>query len=306
MYRNVLVPLDGSLPSEAALAPALTLARAGARVHLAIVRQINWPVAGMQTADPEQAYITGVAREFEDQAGAAPASAVLQDELAPLLASQQTSRTVARLLHEHIREQRIDLVVMTTHGRGGVKRAWLGSVADDLVRRGRVPVLLIRPSGRAPWTAREQPLHHFLVPLDGSAIAEAGIAAAAAFPSKGKPALTLLRVVEPIRPPANPYVSWVLPPIRDIVNSERRDAKDYIRPLMDRLAGQGYEIDADVVIGSVAGAILRAARRHKVDAIAIATHGAGGATRAVIGSVADKIVRAATIPVLVVRPDPEE
>ena len=151
MFRNILVPLDGSPFGEHALPIAYALARrAGAQVHLVRVHEplaamvpvmAGWaPGAEMEqwtreVAESQSAYVRGVAEQ-------APADV----------------RVTPRLLHGMVLDalevdaQRIgaDLVVMTTHGRGGIARAWLGSVADGLVRRLHVPVLLVRPGMDAP------------------------------------------------------------------------------------------------------------------------------------------------------------
>ena len=77
---------------------------------------------------------------------------------------------IASTLEHYLASSGPDLVVMSTHGAGGLSRLWLGSVADHLVRHSSAPILLVRPG--ATGAAHDEPLfRHILVPLDGSTLA---------------------------------------------------------------------------------------------------------------------------------------
>src|SRR6266487_2246759 len=196
MYRSILAPLDGSPLSERALPLALDIARrTGAFLHLV---HVHLPLAApMYTADfpladtglderaceSERAYLNALAgrlrAETDIPVGAAFLDGAITDSVADLIAA-------------HAREHRADLIVMTTHGRGGLARVWLGSVADELVRRLPMPVLLQRPDQRAPVTAVAQPPRRILIPLDGSANAEAVLPYALALGQATQAQYTLL------------------------------------------------------------------------------------------------------------------
>jgi nucleotide-binding universal stress UspA family protein len=190
---------------------------------------------------------------------------------------------------------------MTTHGRSGVERAWLGSVADSVLRTSTRPVLLVRPDSEAGTEQRpfgDGAPAHILVALDGSEAAEQAIALARSYADAGT-RLTLLRVVPPLAQQLSArgrdlyWAAYESP-------SSRRAAADYL----DRVTGELSESEGDVQVAIVestspANAIIDFADAHDVDMIALTTTGAGGIRRLLLGSVADKVVRSARMPVLV-------
>jgi nucleotide-binding universal stress UspA family protein len=297
-FRSILVPLDGSSEAEQALPLATTIAQgAGAKLRLALVHQI--PVAPLDpgaakyfvSADLrarrwERAYLRGVQATLR-QAGTRRTSAVTMTGAAgPALA-------------QYVSAMGIDLVVMATHGRGGVQRAWLGSVADYLVRHLKVPVLLTRPTGEttARRPARPGPI---LVPLDGSALAEGALGPAAGLAKCWQTGLTLLRVVHPV--PLSTDAVLPIPSAYDeeFTSAERSQARGYLDDLVSRLQGDGIRATGAAVLGwGTVESILEAASPGRVSAIVLATHGRGGFRRLALGSVADKLVRAARVPVMV-------
>ena len=92
---------------------------------------------------------------------------------------------IGPMLAEQVLELGIDLVVMATHGRGGVQRVWLGGVADYLIRHVDVPVLLVPPSGRSYDKHSGSPATEIMVPVDGSTLAEEALEPAAELGSAG-------------------------------------------------------------------------------------------------------------------------
>ncbi len=140
--KHILVPLDGSALSEAALAPATELAKAlGARIS--IVRAINWAAEAYPYTLPE-VYAPQLDQELE--AGAKAYVRRMQSSVQGVASDAFIVRAAAAAgLMDFVDKERIDLVVMTTHARGGLARAALGSVADRMLQ-GSAPVLLIRPA----------------------------------------------------------------------------------------------------------------------------------------------------------------
>ena len=139
---DVLVPLDGSPLSEAALPAATALAsKLGAR--LSLVRVVRWAVQAYPYTLPE-AYVPQVDDELE-----AGAKAYVQQKEAAVKGADVSAFVVrgaiADGLLDFIEKEAVDLVVMTTHARGGLARAALGSIADRVLQ-GPAPVLLIRPA----------------------------------------------------------------------------------------------------------------------------------------------------------------
>ncbi|HET7564601.1 MAG TPA: universal stress protein [Gemmatimonadaceae bacterium] len=312
--RTILVPLDGSELAEQALAPAIALARAsGAALHLTQVciryaaRKEMLAVADIHEAIEERrvqeatAYLASVAErvasDLPDQVHADPVrTRPLQSPYGDTAVIVQSIRRLARRLHA-------DLIVMATHARGGLSRAWLGSVADALVRQGTRPLLLIHP--REEQAVLSVPFRDILVPLDGSALAEASLPIAQSLAPLSGARLTLLRIIVPRRAIARPA------PVTRVstayVAAQEAEATRYLGAVRERTEANGPCSETAIVVAEQpARAIIEYAVDHDVDLIAMSTHGLGGVKRLMIGSVADKVVRGAPIPVLLARPEQPE
>lgn len=299
-YRSILVPLDGSPFAEQALPLAVAIAaKSGALVQLALVHH---PVPALATALEvpeieaqldqearlrEQTYLNGIVERTRAGANVPVSSAVLEGP-------------VAEALEEQVTITGADLIVLTTHGRGPLSRFWLGSVADQLMRRIHVPVLLVRPQGEeapAPQVAR------ILVALDGSPFAEQAVAAGVALAKPFGAAVALFMAVEPMAPIADPSGLVVLPPTPESEEKRREAAQAYLEGIAALLAKEGVVCTTHVTLEQPAPqAIMAKADVLKVDLVVLASHGAGGFERLVIGSVADKVIRGSLHPTLVVRP----
>jgi nucleotide-binding universal stress UspA family protein len=201
------------------------------------------------------------------------------------------------------RPDQVAAIAVATHGRGGLRRLALGSVADHLVRHLEVPVLLVRPAEDGATPACASAPNQILVPLDGSPLAEEVLGPAADLARLWGSELTLLRVVQPVVFYGDELLGWPAPYDKELTASSRSQAEDYVRDIAERLRGEGLRASGVAVVGwGAADAILKTARPDQVAAIAVATHGRGGLRRLALGSVADKLIRAADVPVLVRRP----
>jgi nucleotide-binding universal stress UspA family protein len=208
---------------------------------------------------------------------------------------------VGDALAGYVSELGIDLVVMATHGRGGFERVWLGSVADRLVRTLEVPVLLVRASGEP--AADAMPGGPVLVPLDGSPGAEAALGPAVSLARLWDAEVRLVQVVRPAMLATDPALP--LPSTYDETATSlgRSHAQDYLDDMAEQVRALGVRAGANAVLGwSAAETLLELAAPGRVGLVALATHGRGGLRRAALGSVTDKLVRAAAVPVLVCRP----
>jgi nucleotide-binding universal stress UspA family protein len=141
-----------------------------------------------------------------------------------------------------------------------------------------------------------------MVPLDGSDLAECVLphAEAIAMGCEVKN-VTFVRAVEPLQIPSG--AGWVFSPEerQRIESSHRSDAQGYLNQLVGRLKYDGVDIQTQVITGKAAESLADYAEKNDVDLIAIATHGRSGVSRWVWGSVADRILRSACVPVLMVR-----
>jgi nucleotide-binding universal stress UspA family protein len=176
----------------------------------------------------------------------------------------------------------------------------LGSTTDDLVRNTPVPLLIYRPVADKPPPSDFR-FHRILVPLDGSDVAEEALGPAAELARIMDASLTFLRVVEPV-PLVAPDGLVYSPPALDtaFVDDLTDQAQKYIDHVAARWQGEGLKVETRVVINDLpTAAVLESAAEH--DLIAVATHGRSRMARLFLGSVADKVVRGAACPVLVVR-----
>lgn len=210
-------------------------------------------------------------------------------------------------------EKQVDLVVMTTHARGPVARLWLGSVADQLIRELLRPVLLVRPVEAKADLTMEVRLAHFLLRLDGTPLAEQILEPAAALGELMGAEYTLLRVVRPVAPVhyppdgavGGPLPEGILRQLRRVETESRRQAQEYLDDVAQRLRGRLLRVRTKLVDETQpAVAVIEAAHQLAADVIAMQTHGRRGLSRLFLGSVADKVLRGAGVPLLLQRPLP--
>lgn len=300
-FRSILVPLDGSSLAEQAIPLASRIAQpAGSKVRLALVHQL--PAAPLDPAAASLFTSIELATRKSERAYLRGTQATLRERGVRLSAAVTLTGNPGPALAEHVRDLGIDLVVMATHGRGGLRRAWLGSVADYLVRTLEIPVMLVRPADdQAP--AEPRPAGRVLVPVDGSALAEEALGPATALARLWDAELSLLHVVPPVVLSIDGAIPMPSAYDEELTALSRAQAQDYLDDLVERLQVQGVRASsAAVVAWSTVDAILEAGRPGRADAIVLATHGRGGLRRLVLGSIADKLVRVGEVPVLVCRP----
>jgi nucleotide-binding universal stress UspA family protein len=304
MFTKVLVPLDRSPLAEQAIGRAAAIARAtNATIDLLLVHEVfgtrfsGSPEADADILAGEHRYIERVAAELCEGASLTVTGGVHEGP---------TAATIC----ERARETAADLIVMTSHGRVGLARMVLGSVADEVVRKSTTPILLLRAIETAnDRRAAHHLFKHILVPLDGSEDAAAIIPAAIdlAHASVGGAAITLLRVVAPI-PAIATFDATIPPAYTPIMPDEVPTARlvSIVAAELDEIAQRLHEeghvaVESDVVVSeSVGAAIAEYARGHGVDVVAMSTHGRG-ASRLVLGSVADKVLHDTGLPILLQR-----
>lgn len=296
MLREIMVPLDGTSFAEAALPHGLALAaRDGARLRLVTVwRPLPPPESSSswererqmwQDEDRErlEQYLRDLAREA-DTAGVPAEVEILEGGVDDVLPRWTAASSV-------------DMVVMATHARKPVIRFWLGSAGDRMLRSGRHPVLLIHPESEEPRVDLRGGAapRRIVVALDGEDLAERALDASilgGVQPERVR--LTLVRVV-----PLPDATSMVPVPIDQL----RAEARDYLAGVATRAAEWAGEVHSDVLVADgVAKAITSAAAGRGADLIAMGTHARKGVARAVLGSVADKVLRTADVPVLMFPP----
>lgn len=307
MSKKIMVPLDGTRFSEAALPYAMYLAkRDGAALQLATVWE---PLPSLvDTADwikqveaweesrraESRRYMTEVARRAGEKLGRTVSIKYL------------LGRHADEELATWASESEVDLVVMATHGHGPVSRTWLGSVADRMVRKGSVPVMLIRPPESMPEVelAPAKSFSKVLVPMDGSELAEKALKKSLLVGGGAKTTeITLLTVVTFPIPMATPEGGVALdsPELREAQTSA---AEAHLGRMAEHISTWGCKVTTKVMTNAITWkAIVDFAASNGFDLIAMATHGRGGAARMLLGSVADKVMRSSPLPTLLFHPE---
>ena len=302
---RIVVPLDESAQAEMALGLATAIARRrDAQLDLVTVpllhrveieqrmHHVEYPqqapvlpsaeeLLAMSRSEAEQ-YLGEVKRRLSDQGIAATPHLI---DRAPAEAIVAVAEAVDA-----------ELIVMATHGRGGMSRWALGSVADKVLQTARRPILLVRQPPR--WG--ESGPRNIVVALDGSRLAETVLPQAEAMARSFGASITLVRIVvqyesEQVR------MHWAG---QDQDSEDLREswARQYLDLQAAALRERGFAVTTEVLPGeNVAEALLEIDQRDSVDLLAMTTHGLGGLRRWAFGSVADRVLRSAETPVLLVR-----
>jgi nucleotide-binding universal stress UspA family protein len=311
--RSILVPLDGSPFSEHALPAAVGVARrTGATLELVRVHEPVMPVVpGQLAAVPVTPVASASAFDprLEENHRRADES-YLQSTAARITVESGLNARITLLdglpgeaLAARVTERGADLIVMTTHGRSGLSRLWLGSVAEGLVRHVTVPVLLVKPGERKP-DASARAFRRVLIPLDGSPLSES-IMEPAIEVAGAEVKYSIVRVSEPVGSPSVAGFGAAAV-AREEAEQMEHQINAYLDSVAERLRARGLDVERRPLLHvHAASAILHAAAEIGADLIAMATHGRGGLRRLLLGSVADKVLRGADTIVLLYRPDGE-
>ena len=283
MYDSILVPTDGSNAAVAAAEGAVSLARRfDATVHAVHVVEFRnvQPTDEKLVADLRRfgENIVGEVAELAAEAGVEATTSVLETHGKP-----------HRAIIEAATEREADCIVMGTHGRTGLARVALGSVAERTLRESPVPVVTVSEDADfAPEFER------VLVPTDGSDGARAAAEHAVELAAASDAALDVVSVLD-----AN-AVGYELASttIRDALEERGRRS---VQQVLELAADTDLQVETAVLQGTVARSIVEYADEHDADCIVIGTHGRTGAERVLLGSVAERVVRLASVPVIGVK-----
>ena len=310
MVRLVQVPLDGSSFAEHALPLAMSLAlRHGAALQIVRVHE---PIAKVDF-DRRASFAATLDSELleRDQADLDATVERLREVADIRVSSALVKGPVAEAIAQQAAASGANLIVMTTHARGTLGRFWFGSVADALVRRSLLPILLVRPQEAAADVSHQPLIRQVLIPLDGSALAEQALEPALALGGESQTEYTLMRVATPVIA-VTPDVksrrvsglnTSLLRELEELHRRRQIEAADYLEQLAARLCARSLVVHTRVVLDDrVAAAILEESLTIGADAIALTTRGQSGLKRLLLGSVANKLIRGTTTPVLVCPP----
>ncbi len=296
MFKKILVPLDGSKIAEAVIPFAREIAdRSSAEIlFVTAVQHVGvWDAAlSLQVLKRESEiaadYLATVERDVAVEGQKVTTQVLDGDAAEAVLAAAD--------------EAVADLIAISTHGRSGVSRWLFGSVATRILEHAGVPLLVLRPKEGEDRGAPGPVVKKILVPLDGSEVAKSVLPVVEEFAKTMGASLVLYHSVAPLS--AYPgFESAGAAALGDAVEETQRQAREILARASEEVNSHGVEATTVVSLGTAVDGVLSAADELDVDLIAIATHGRSGLGRAVLGSVADGVIRrSAVVPCLVVRP----
>jgi nucleotide-binding universal stress UspA family protein len=209
----------------------------------------------------------------------------------------------AEVIVDYASQTGIQQIVMATHGYSGISRWRYGSVAERVLQSANVPVLLIRAKEGEEGDRQEtKRCQRILVPLDGSEMAEQVLLVTADVARAIGAEMVLLRVVT-LQVYGSSEAMWYPGP-DGWVEAITQAAVTYLNEVADSLRERGVGVTIATETGPVAETIIRFAEANSIDLVAMCTHGRTGLVRWALGSVADRVLRGGSTPVLLVRARP--
>ena len=302
MLKRLLVPLDGSRLAEAILPAALFFAEHfAATVVLFHVIEESAPanVHGerhLAADDEARTYLASLVQRL------ARPDVPIETNVHPAKEAD-----VARSITEHTQELNADLVMLSAHGRGGLRDVLVGSIAQQVIQRGTTPVFLLRPREDS-WDAAFD-CKSILLPLDGSPVHEPALAVAVDVARTCEAALHLMTVVPTATTlsPERAATRVLLPStMTALLDLAQRGAVEYLQRTTQRLLADGLKVSAEVMRGDTAQCILDETARMRADLVVLATHGRTTLASFWTGGVTPKILSQSAAPVLLVRVMGEE
>lgn len=293
---DILVAVDFSECSTEGLRLAFRLAgRTGARVHLAFVQVVH--------ADPfaPATYPADHRRRVIDAMKELAASAAGDSGMPPPEALEThvlVDSAVMPALDRFVRTHSVDLAIVGTHGRRGLRHWMLGSVAEEMVRALPCAVLTVRSDADVQRLLTGDG-REVLVPVDFSDHSLEAVHAGREMAAHLQTGLRVLHVIEETLHPA--FYNAGAFSIYDLQPDVEEKAWTHLRDVVERTPGPDVPVEYEVVDGRAATEIIRVASEREAALIVMSTHGLTGLAHLLIGSVADHVVRSAPCPTLVVK-----
>lgn len=295
--RSIIVPIDFSDLSQAAVARAVTLARLdGASIHL--VHAVGIPLVSAPHMAPIPASVwMGVRKAAEENLEGVRKT--IEDEgielvTAKIVDSSNAVKVIGRAATVH----EADLIVMGTHGEGGLTRAFLGNVAERTLRIIDCPVLAVK---EAPAKAAE-PITRILVAVDFSAHSDRAVEVAAGLAQRLGASLDLIHAFELPRD----YVPYTAPFAVEFAQKIQANASERLESVGERLKETQLPVTLHVRRGYPSDVIAEAAEEIGCQLIVMGTRGHTGLSHVMLGSIAERTLRAAPCSVLAVKADEAE
>jgi len=288
LYKKILVPLDGSALAEKALPYAKTIAKLKKSKVILFAVSLNIFVDRRDRLF--SSYLEVNAKELNAEG---------------IKTTTVTSYgDVAKEIVKYANNNKMDLIVISTHGYSKAKRWMFGSITQKVLYGTEIPVLLIK--SKSPRLSGD--FNRILLPVDGSPFSEFTFPYAEELTKKANKEILLLHICEPPIVPS--YGSQPINPTwkkyRDDMWAEtERLSTSYLKKTMAAMKKKGIKVKSRVVKAQtkeVVKTIMQISKEENIDLIIMATQGRGGVTRWVYGSVANKIVEEFSQPILLIRP----
>ncbi len=290
MYERILVPLDGSKVAELALPYAEELAGV-----------FNSEVVLIGICEPEESQYSHMCQLYIEKMAEVVRNRIKKVSPRVTVSSVALHGRTAEGIIDYAEKNDVSLVIMVSHGRSGIMPWALGSVANKVLQRIGMPILLIRAKAPHLEAGAQGLFNRILVPLDGSDAGEAALPHIRQLSEKLGSEVILLQVVA-----AGQHVHTIggLDYVRfteQQIESMKAEAKEYLEKVKQRLAGTKGVIKLEVKVGDATHEIIKFADEVKIGLVTVSSHGRSGIRQWISGSVTHKILHAGNTPVLLVK-----
>ncbi|MEO8458457.1 MAG: universal stress protein [Chloroflexota bacterium] len=291
MFMKILVPLDGS-PTAEAILPFVQEIASHTSGELIVMTAVHTVVVWdttvtVQSMDTEEAAATDYLKQMMAKLPGKQHCRIVRGE-------------AAEAILEAAEAEGADLIAISTHGRSGIARWLFGSTAGKVLESAKCPVLVLHPRSGEDKGAPGPVVKKIVLPLDGSDLATSVLPVVEEFAKTMGASIVLYHSVTPMA--ALPGFETQAPAAVAILPEMQDQAKQYLAKIVAEIKSRGVEASGVVSVDEPVHGVIAAADEMKADLIAIATHGRGGLGRAVLGSVADGVIRrTADVPCLVLR-----
>jgi nucleotide-binding universal stress UspA family protein len=286
-----LIPLDGTKLSENSYSMLPFVRKLGIeRVRLVSVWESAWEVTETGRERSELEDVTEKGRNYvnaylEQQAATVRAQGF---EVEPIARVGRPAEAVLGATDD------VDLIVIATHGRAGVVRWWLGSVADEIVKESTCPTLVIGPNVAIALEPYE--LERVLLPLDGSEMAEQAIPLAALIARATGAEIDVVRCMSLTSVAYDPGMGMYS---AELIDSMEESVRAYLEGVASRI--EGAKVTTTMMTGAPSEMLLEHLRERPAGLVVTTSHGRRGVARAALGSVTDRLLHGPA-PVLIYRP----
>lgn len=299
MYGKILIPLDGSNVAEKVLPYARYLV-GKYKVPVELLAVVDVGEIASHMGSEKARFLNSIMEEAVRHLTEYLRGVATSFAAGKVTCAVERGRP-ADVIIEKAESDQATLVMMATHGRSGMNRFLIGSVAEKVLRGGSNPVLLIHATEGAK-SAGEAPLRSIIVPLDGSKLAEGVLPMVIELAKKLDLPVELFRAYHI---PYNAYAGdegFYANHYDELLESVRDEARKYLETKSSELGAAGVANVTCITKEGFAGdEIIALGRKTADNLIAMSSHGRSGVQRWVLGSVAETVVRHSGDPVLIVR-----